>query len=743
MPGTITHLWIYKKTMFKDKKITLKDFSNKPKKETNNHRFVREFLKNLETSNENLFNTMGNANWDKKKLTKQIKEWKNNKDDKAGVLASYGYLGSNGPDLMSLPKNLWTSTPAHEDLAALAHYNKTGALVIYNLIKLKFKIKAGKWKKNEQLKRTLECELSYWLGHICHLAGDIVAHPFVNSRAGALQLLEKKFRHFRGILLKKLWKTHNVVEQLQDAYVKSDLFERPENTDWKQVDLPVTASIDLRQNKEKRAFIGRAFAEFYGQKVKGVTDYEYGIVNAFFINDGNKSLISFRNYCNTITPDKKTMDNLEKEVSGQAIGKIEFENHIEGAAELSRDMIKEALDYIVSEQPLPKSKVTDDDVYAAKKSGFKYLQMNWNIDTGHGFVFEEVPSIKKERETDQYNKLLRLHVCTYPHGGYLEPKDPSDTKKANKVSKGNKKKNTIDSTIPRWCVEVIPQALVRKDKKASLGLWTASTKETKVAGAGGSTRKQVEGKKPWSPTVNRVKWWKETWLESAVNKHPTTGSGSQAEFSLLAFGKQNKDKDAREGKEWNDLLNKMIIITPQRDGVWDVKGSSGRFNTNSVKKDLIQYPTEQVYLKFHIFNDKGKAVLQCDSKGKIKKSEDVKPQPRIHNVIIELNKENGGFKIKKVSLDGDRMHLWNSKDIKKRLTSTSGKSESEPKEKVTVIKEEEQTKTKKQQPQAQQAQKRSWCPRCKQERDFPPGQLCKRCGSGWGTKTVELSKKVE
>ncbi|MFC1792332.1 zinc dependent phospholipase C family protein [Planctomycetota bacterium] len=718
MPGTITHLWIFKETMFKDNMDFLNDFSSEPKKETNNHKFVREFLNNIETSHTNLLKTMGNVNWDQKTLTKKIKGWKDK--DETGVLASYGYLGSNGPDLMSLPKNLWTATPAHEDLAALAHYNKTGALVIRNLAQLKLDINAGKWKENKGLRRTLECKLSYWLGHICHLAADIVAHPFVNSRAGALQLLQKNFRNFRGDLVTKLWKTHNIVEQLQDAYVKSYLFKKPGWENWKQVDFPVTASIDLRQNKKERAFIGRAFAKFYGQKDKGAKNYEYGIVGSFFISDKMISVISFRYYCNVITPDKDTMDKLNENVPGKAIGIEAFKNHIATAAELSRDMSTEALKYLVSEQSLPKNKVTDEDVFAAKKSEFKYLQKNWNIDTGHGFVFEEVPSITKKRNTDPYRKLVRLHVCTYPHGKYLEPKDPCDAPKPKSVSKGRKKKNTINSTTPRWCVEVLPQALVRKDKEASLDLWTASTKVKEVAEAGGSTRKQVAGKKPWSPTVNRVTWWKEKWSGSAVNKHPKTESGSQIDSPLFAFGKQKKDKDAREGKGWNDLLNKMIILTPKRDGVWDVGGSSGKFNDKSVKEKLIKYPTEQVYLKFHVFDDKGKAVLQCDSK----KPENVKLQPRIHNIIIELNKENGGFKIKKVSLDGDRMCLWNSNDVKKRLTSTSGKPVSEPKKEV----------------QEQQAQKRSWCPKCKAERPFPPDQLCKSCG-GFGTKTVPLSHK--
>jgi hypothetical protein len=602
--------------------------------------------------------------------------------DTDGVLASYGYLGCTGPDMFSVPPSLSHPKLETNALSAFAHYNKTGALVIHCLAQLKARISKDVQADDEPA--ALECQLAYWLGHITHLAADIVTHPYVNSRAGALQTLEKKFaanQKSTGAKLAKIFKTHNTIEQYQDAYVKYELFKAGERyKDWTKINYPSAAALHLRQ-KPARQFIGKSFDDFYKQKLGDKQDYDkrghkYEYCRLwFFLDDKKSNPLSLRSYCvNTIASRTQCTELLE-----ETIGEDEFKKHIKASTDLSRIMMREALDYLVAAEPAAKDQ--DEDVYAAKQAGFKWLQMNWNIDSGHGFDFEEVPIELVRSPAGPYWKLLRVHVRTYPSGNVALPAEPVVAQDENNGAGVRHEDTTWDGLTPRWCVQVVPQALVRKDHEAGLDVWVAPAGEGdaeevgKVIGEKVRSRGSGENQKQEADGIDRARWWESEKLNTAGVPALCTGSESQG-YALLAFGKPRRQEkqskafeetsrekraapkmEQQENGSWNDLLNRMVVLTPTRKGVWDVTGQNGRYNKKSYKLYESLHPTEQVFLKFHIFRDYGKAELDCDDQAGIRGWEDVPLQARIHHISLEIGFVGKGLqqKVLRAWLDGDRM----------------------------------------------------------------------------------------
>jgi Zinc dependent phospholipase C len=125
-----------------------------------------------------------------------------------GVLQGCAYMGSCGPDLFYLELG---STGSF--LADLLHYNRSGYFPIRWLADLR--------SRATQLKRAVDepmQQLAYVMGHISHIAADIVLHPYVNSIVGAYPDNGKNFFEARATVGPR-WKFHNKLEHYQDAYV--------------------------------------------------------------------------------------------------------------------------------------------------------------------------------------------------------------------------------------------------------------------------------------------------------------------------------------------------------------------------------------------------------------------------------------------------------------------------------------------------------------------------------------------
>ena len=143
------------------------------------------------------------------------------------LLASYGYLGATGPDLFYIPDDAFDAMGTIDGtvFADLMHYNKTGGLVIFALKKIKDKIRRS---RSPGIRGKLEKQLGYWMGHVAHIATDVVVHPFVNTMAAAYHKNTKSFEHSEGSNWINIWKMHNKIEHYQDSWVRHALFEKKE-----------------------------------------------------------------------------------------------------------------------------------------------------------------------------------------------------------------------------------------------------------------------------------------------------------------------------------------------------------------------------------------------------------------------------------------------------------------------------------------------------------------------------------
>lgn len=125
-----------------------------------------------------------------------------------GVLQGCAYMGSCGPDLFYLEMG---STGSF--LADLLHYNRSGYFPVRWLVDLRSR--ASQLEKN--IDEPMQ-QLAYVLGHISHIAADIVLHPYVNSIVGAYPDNGKIFFEARATVGPR-WKFHNKLEHYQDAYI--------------------------------------------------------------------------------------------------------------------------------------------------------------------------------------------------------------------------------------------------------------------------------------------------------------------------------------------------------------------------------------------------------------------------------------------------------------------------------------------------------------------------------------------
>lgn len=216
MAGTLAHLWVFNRVL---EKLSGGEMAGKMKK---SGKALENQLKE------------DSSGWrDPYKYDTHIK--------KGSLLASYGYLGATGPDLFYIPDDALDAmgTIDGEVFADLMHYNKTGGLVISALGKIR---EERQMSETTHSKAKLENKLAYWMGHMAHIATDVVVHPFVNSMAAAYHKNTKSFENSQGYFGNNIWKMHNKIEHYQDAWVRKYLFEKKAGfegtTDWAVLDFP-------------------------------------------------------------------------------------------------------------------------------------------------------------------------------------------------------------------------------------------------------------------------------------------------------------------------------------------------------------------------------------------------------------------------------------------------------------------------------------------------------------------------
>ena len=163
---------------------------------------------------------------------------------------SSAFLGSTGPDIFYFG-------PGQELISDFHHY-KNGGLFVKNL----FEISGGKGIHGRALA----------LGFLCHMATDLVIHPFVNSLVGKYQehivtKIEIPGGPIPGsrLTLSRSFVAHNMVELAQDYYVHTHIFKN--NSTFKAHDSIFTYGIEpIRQ--ELTSLMKKTIQKTYGLTIE-------------------------------------------------------------------------------------------------------------------------------------------------------------------------------------------------------------------------------------------------------------------------------------------------------------------------------------------------------------------------------------------------------------------------------------------------------------------------------------------
>ena len=377
MPGTITHFWIFRETL-----------QALP---------AQGIVTSLRASN----------SWLEDRLRADTSTLRShyNYDTYAahGLPASYGYFGSTGPDLFLIPDDSFDAT-GHIDgieFSDAMHYNKTGSLVISNLDRIKRTLATN---PNQAQTDRLHRLLAYWIGHITHIAADVMAHPLVNTMAGAYHTNPgRQFENSEGSNTVNIWKMHHRVEHYQDSYVRrwffDDRLHLPRN-DWEMLAFPRTACDHISRSNGNRFFV-QALERFYSYRA----DTLYNTVGAteeagklgYFTDDAVASSVSFRNYFVNIIPE---YEHMERDHDAQDRNDVEtvvqpsvFRDYVQQAVRLAVAMVNEALAFLDPQRTYQNANAQDArDLYQEKLQTFPLLRKSWNLDCGIGFAFQRSPA---------------------------------------------------------------------------------------------------------------------------------------------------------------------------------------------------------------------------------------------------------------------------------------------------------------------------------------------------------------
>jgi len=568
------------------------------------------------------------------------------------TLASYGYLGSNGPDMFFVPPHILKTNLATNTLSTLMHHNTVGASVIYGLILLKEQMSK---KLTREEKILWLCKLAYWLGHITHIAADITVHPFVNSRAGANKLLLKKmFFNFRGSTRKGVWTLHNIVEQYQDRYVLQKYYKG--ESSFRAMAFASMAALHLREKPEHR-FIGETIDEFYGQDYAGKQDYDkagckYEYCRAWYWLDSKvRSHMSFRNYVKNVVPSKKQLEVNE----GFLVGPDDFDSHIAGAVNLSVEVLKEAVNFLKGNTPAqgdsPRKKV-----YSVRNE-FELLYANFNIDAGLCFRFNKCDQTAKIGATKGIacRVPLRVELKTYNGRGDGIPAWKYSTAAGDgavgPASSGRKK--VVKQYYKYWGADVVTE---KGDQRSGFGLFTASRSDHDQDTVGEKICLEKEGYRLLSASDV-----KSLWVDYGDGSRVSVLSPIRGEATRNWFARQFL-RSKKDYPELNHVCDKMIVPTVGTERVWKYEYHSlgwlygENFDPEKVSQRDTSFPTEQLFLKFHFFKEEGEGEYK-HWPGGLSGPPRVPFEPGINNIAVVVDSQD---KLKRVYLDHQK--VWDANE---------------------------------------------------------------------------------
>ena len=341
------------------------------------------------------------------------------------VRASYGYLGSAGPDVFLPPDDVCDGLSSAlggkidgEGYSSLMHYNKTGGFLIWFVDRIKKSLR--KVKSVEQIQRYRN-HYAYILGHISHMAADVVIHPFVNTLAAAYYKNKPtQFENSEGYTEKDAWKIHHKVEHYQDSYVRAKHFEDELKFphDWEVINFPKTAASNVcgytkeTECGKKKPFLVRMLENYYkwidlSLYVDSLPQEELRKMEYF--KDCNPcALFSYRNYYINVIPSRAKMEKHK----ARLVQPETFERFVDRAVDLAVRMMTEAIDYFPEDHDHKNTTRQDrKDLYAQKRDAFPLLSRNWNLDCGIGLEFTRLRNTATFRAGNRILHIpLGLHL---------------------------------------------------------------------------------------------------------------------------------------------------------------------------------------------------------------------------------------------------------------------------------------------------------------------------------------------
>lgn len=567
------------------------------------------------------------------------------------ILASYGYLGSNGPDIFLVPGGLVGKYGSWAKLGTLCHHNTTGGPVIYALTKLKSDM--DKLESMGSDDRWLwRYKLAYWLGHITHMAADIVVHPFVNSRAGANKLLEKKYWNFQGGATKKIWSLHNIVEQLQDRWILNEnklksLQVQNIKKEWRKLAFPALAAVHLRQ-KEKHRFIGEWLSGFYGwskANERSRLDYWY---------DSRKAAhVAFRNYLINVLPSKGQLPEKDKKF---LVGPEEFGEHIKVAIQQSKLMIGEALEFL-SKGSNATGESPRDQVSSVRKS-FPLLYANFNLDAGLCFRFhpnERVAGVGKKSDIP-CRIPVRLELKT---SKCLDKGPPEWPYKEAKVPTAGVAKTGAQAPLRPLAglgADVITEGLKRPGQEVDFQIYELPFNPDRV----GEDQDKI-GERIRKKEYAALAWDLLASVSAAKRDLAKTDKVESCSVLLLSLPLRSAHTEEVIWK-LNEKMN--LVPTVCASGVWKRKGS-GTFVSKDVKASTTAIPSEQLFVKVYLFEEdegrlrwvSGGQGLQSRLYGGTISEMTSWLEPGINKCVVVVDTKH---KLKVVYLDG--LKVWEAEE---------------------------------------------------------------------------------
>jgi hypothetical protein len=322
-------------------------------------------------------------------LARQLPKDPSKYDNSDCYLPGFAYLGSAGGDIF-----YWESGEEATFIADYLHYNRVGPFAVSVLRKIK-----EKYIDNPNVFDDIyQYRLAYMLGFICHIAGDVIVHPFIDSIVRAYDDDMKRFENPRGVAQYiDLWKYHNVLEHWQDDYILFEKVLAPQDDSngclgfqgWQSVAIAGAAAKWIAD--EDSLYFLFDNLKCYGEissdtfkshkDVKNIKEFEKGKYEKFF-KGGTPSLKFFVECVLPSDISKDDSENMSQQKSRERANIIypdAFMSYIDKAVDFTLKLWDEVDHYFLDTAFESFNNLNDKSVVSKH---FKLLNKHWNLDTG-------------------------------------------------------------------------------------------------------------------------------------------------------------------------------------------------------------------------------------------------------------------------------------------------------------------------------------------------------------------------